>query len=205
MTAIKVCGLTCIEDVDVCLSVGVEAIGLNLVPASPRRVDLTVARDLAAFVGRRALVVIVVADLDAKEAARLRDEVGARCVQLHGDESPETVAALLPHAYKALRIGGPDDVGAADRYPGDHVLVDARVAGVLGGSGATFDWSLVEGLARRRRLTLAGGLRPENIAEAVRKVRPFCVDVASGVERPSDPRRKHPARIEAFVRAARRS
>jgi phosphoribosylanthranilate isomerase len=125
------------------------------------------------------------------------------CLQLHGDESHETLAALLPHAYKATRIGTAADVERASAYPGDHVLVDARVEGLLGGSGATFDWALVKQLARERRLTLAGGLDATNVARAVRELEPYCVDVASGVEVPGRPGDKDPAKVRAFIEAAR--
>jgi phosphoribosylanthranilate isomerase len=122
-------------------------------------------------------------------------------VQLHGDETAGDVAALLPHAYKAVRIGGADDVAVAESMPGEYLMVDARVAGSLGGTGHTFDWTLVTGLARRRKLTLAGGLTPENVRAAIELAHPWCVDVASGVE--SAPRVKDMARVRAFVDAAR--
>jgi phosphoribosylanthranilate isomerase len=104
------------------------------------------------------------------------------CLQLHGSEPPEVLTPLLPHAYKAVRIATAADVEHARRFGGDYILADAKVVGALGGTGETFDWSLVKTLARERRLTLAGGLRPENVAQAVREVEPWCVDVASGVE-----------------------
>jgi phosphoribosylanthranilate isomerase len=109
----------------------------------------------------------------------------------------------LPHAYKALCIGTRADVLDADRYGGEYLLVDARTAGKRGGTGTTFDWSLVADLARTRKLVLAGGLTPDNVAAAVRAVRPHTVDVASGVERQGDPRRKDLERVRAFVQNAR--
>lgn len=200
---IKVCGVTCVEDADACLAAGVDAIGLNFVAASPRAVDVTTAREIVAHVRDRALVVAVVADLSIDAVGDLRVATGVDCVQLHGNEPVETVEALLPHAYKAVRIGGPDDLPPARRYPGLHLLVDAKVPGKLGGTGARIELGLVAPLARERRLTLAGGLDAQNVAEAIRMVGPFCVDVASGVEVPGRPRRKDPERIRAFVRAAR--
>lgn len=200
---IKVCGVTCVEDADTCLAAGVDAIGLNLVAASPRVVDVETARRIAAHVGVRAVVVAVVADRSLDDLRDLRAATGVAFVQLHGDEPVETVQALLPHAYKAVRIGGPDDIALARRYPGLHLLVDARVPGKLGGTGARVELALVAPLARERRLVLAGGLDAENVAEAIHVVGPFCVDVASGVEVPGRPRRKDPARIRAFVRAVR--
>jgi phosphoribosylanthranilate isomerase len=131
----------------------------------------------------------------------LKSQSGVGCLQLHGDEPPEVLAPLLPHAYKAVRIGGAADVARAATFPGDYLLVDAKVEGALGGTGVRFDWALVQSLARTRMLTLAGGLTPGNVAEAVRAVRPFCVDVASGVERA--PGAKDLTLVRAFVAAAR--
>jgi phosphoribosylanthranilate isomerase len=105
----------------------------------------------------------------------------------------------------AVRIGDRSDVERARRSPGDPVLVDAKVPGMLGGSGVGFDWELVRGLAAERRLILAGGLRPDNVATAVAIVRPWGVDVASGVQTDHDARRKDPERVRRFVEAVRGS
>jgi phosphoribosylanthranilate isomerase len=142
--------------------------------------------------------VLVVADLDAARLRALLAATGARCLQLCGEETPDLVREFLPHAYKAVRIGSREDVSDASRYPGEHLLVDAKVAGKLGGTGKTVDWPLVEPLARARKLTLAGGLRPDNVVAAIRAVRPFCVDVASGVEKDGDPRHKDAEKLRAF-------
>ena len=201
MTHVKVCGVTSVADALGCVERGVSAIGLNFVPASPRLVSVVEARAIADAVGAWALIVGVVADLPVAEMLRLRDEAHLGCLQLHGDEPPEALEPLLPHAYKAIRVADARDVARADLYPGEHVLVDAKVAGALGGTGVRVDPELVRDLARRRRLTLAGGLRPENVAEAIAAVRPYAVDVASGVEVPGDPRRKDLEAVAALVRA----
>jgi phosphoribosylanthranilate isomerase len=198
---VKICGITCTEDAELAVDHGADAIGLNFVPSSPRLIDIETARAIVERVGVRTLTVLVVADRSANELRALLRATGARCLQLSGDESPDLVAELLPHAYKGVRIGSAVDVTDAARYPGQHLLVDAKVEGKLGGTGVSVDWALVEPLARSRRLTLAGGLRPSNVAEAIRVVRPFCVDVASGVERDGDPRRKDPEKLRAFRRA----
>jgi phosphoribosylanthranilate isomerase len=183
---------------------GASAIGLNFVAASPRCIDASTARTIAEAIGDDALVVGVVADLDVDAMLRLRDVAKLGCLQLHGDESPEALEPLLPHAYKAIRVAGAEHVALADRYGGDHLLVDARVEGMLGGTGRRVDVALVAPLARRRKLTLAGGLDPSNVAAAVAAIPGlFCVDVAGGVERAGDPRRKDGAKMRAFVAAAR--
>jgi phosphoribosylanthranilate isomerase len=198
---VKICGITTIEDAELVVENGASAIGLNLVPSSPRMIDVETARRIVERVGARTLTVLVVADRAAEELRALLLATGARCLQLSGDEGPEVLAELLPHAYKGVRIGSAADVKRAAQYPGEHLLVDAKVEGKLGGTGQIFDWALVEPLARARKLTLAGGLRPSNVADAIRAVRPFCVDVASGVEREGDPRRKDPEKVKAFRRA----
>ncbi len=203
---VKICGVTRVVDAEAAVKAGATAIGLNFVPGSPRRVDAARARLLseaiAAASGGKVLVVGVVADLSIEAMKALVTDAKLGCLQLHGDEPPEVLEAMLPHAYKALRIGTAEDVAVAATYPGEYLLADAKSDGALGGTGKTFDWSLVAGLARTRKLTLAGGLRPDNVAEAVRAVRPFCVDVASGVEPEGQPGIKDPRLVEAFVRAA---
>jgi phosphoribosylanthranilate isomerase len=200
---VKICGVTNLDDARGCVDGGASAIGVNLVGASPRCVKPEEARAIARHVGDRALVVLVVADLASGAIAELVRFVGCGCVQLHGSEPPETLLPLLPHAYKAVRIASEDDVEKARAYPGEYLLVDAKVPGVLGGSGTTFDWSLVRPLAKEKKLILAGGLTVENVANAVASVDPDSVDVASGVERDGDPRRKDLAKVRAFVERAR--
>jgi phosphoribosylanthranilate isomerase len=199
-THFKVCGITCVEDADVAIAAGASAIGLNLIPSSPRLVSVDEAQRIAGHVGDRALTVLIVADQTPEKMRELLRATGARCLQLHGTESADTLMAVLPHAYKAVRVASQEDVDRAMRFGGEHLLTDAKVEGKLGGTGQTFDWSLVEPLARVRKLTLAGGLNRENVGRAIAQVRPFCVDVASGVEVDGDPRRKDPAKVAAFGR-----
>lgn len=201
MTRIKICGVTSADEAQACLDAGADSLGVNFVPSSVRRIDVATARAIVAAVGSKALVVGVVADMTVADMRTLRDATGIGCLQLHGEETAEDVTALLPHAYKAVRVATGDDATQARRMPGEYLLVDAKVAGELGGTGHTFDWSLVIELARTRRLVLAGGLTPENVAGAIERVHPWCVDVASGVE--STPRVKDAAKVRAFVDAVR--
>jgi phosphoribosylanthranilate isomerase len=201
VTRIKICGVTTVEQALACADAGADAIGVNFVATSPRRIDERRARAIVEAIGDRALVVGVVAGLDVDRMRALRDETGVGCLQLHGDESSSDVAALLPHAYKAVRVASSVDVARAEQMPGDFVMVDAKFGSALGGTGHTFDWSLVVRLAERRRLVLAGGLTPDNAGLAVAQVRPWCVDVASGVE--SAPGVKDMGRVRAFVQAVR--
>lgn len=201
MVAVKVCGITTVEDAEACLAAGVDALGLNFHARSPRCITREEARRIVEAVAGRALVVGVFVDADHDTIVETKQATGIGCVQLHGDEPPELVASLLPHAYKAVRVRDAASVEEARRFPGEHVLLDAYASHAPGGTGERFDWALAVPLARERKVTLAGGLRPENVAEAVGQVNPFCVDVASGVE--ASPRRKDAARVRAFVAAAK--
>lgn len=203
VTEIKVCGLTRMADVDACVRAGVDALGLNFWPGTPRRVDLAFAREVVEACSCEVVGVFVDADIDT--IRRVREHTGLRWVQLHGDETPEDVEALLPHAYKAVGVpvsGEVDVASLAERFLGERLLVDARVPGAMpGGTGARFDWRLATSLARSRVLTLAGGLDAGNVAEAIAIVRPARVDVASGVE--DAPGLKSVSRIREFVAAVR--
>lgn len=201
MTRVKICGVTSVEAADHCVRLGADAIGVNFVASSPRRIDGDVARDIVAAVSGRAVVVAVVADMSVAAMRDLRDSTGVDCVQMHGDEAPEVVEAMLPHAYKSLRVRIPQDVAGADAIPGEYILVDAKVDAALGGTGTVFDWNLVVALARRRRLTLAGGLTPDNVGDAIHAVHPWCVDSASGVE--DGHYKKDLAKVKAFIEAVR--
>jgi phosphoribosylanthranilate isomerase len=202
---VKICGVTSKDDALAAVDLGASAIGLNFVVSSPRKLDIARAKAIADAVhsaNPKVQVVGVVADLSVDDMRALVRDAGLDCLQLHGDEGPEVLSPLLPHAYKAVRIANASDAARAAAFPGDHILVDAKVEGALGGTGATFDWSLVEGLAKTKKLTLAGGLTPANVEVAVRAVRPYCVDVASGVE--SSPGVKDHEKMRAFIEAARR-
>jgi phosphoribosylanthranilate isomerase len=199
---IKICGITSVEDALLVARAGADAIGVNFVKSSKRYVDVETGAAIREAVGRDVEVVGVVADRSVEELAELRERTGIEWLQLHGQEDAELVRKAMPHAYKAVGIATAADVEHGRAFPGERLLADAKVEGELGGTGRSFDWKLVQELARARRVVLAGGLRPDNVAEAVRSVRPFGVDVASGVEA-GDARRKDVERVAAFVRAAR--
>jgi phosphoribosylanthranilate isomerase len=201
---IKICGVTSIEDAELAVSAGADAVGVNLVPSSKRRIDRATARSIVLAVGDRAEVVAVVADEPVDALFELKARLGVHALQLHGNESPALLAELAPHAFRAVRIGTTEDVAQARLFGGTRLLADAKVAGALGGTGHAFDWTLVTELARERALVLAGGLRPDNVAAAVALVRPFGVDTASGVEG-ADPRKKDADKVLRFVEAARRA
>jgi phosphoribosylanthranilate isomerase len=201
MTRVKICGVTSVEDAMLCVDAGADAIGLNFAPESVRCLSLASAERIVAALPSRVLTVGVFVDADEATLRQFNDALGLGCLQLHGDEPPELLARFLPHAFKALRVRGDDVAADAARYPGEHLLLDAYVPGHHGGTGARFDWHVAAQLAAARRITLAGGLTPDNVAQAIRVAAPYCVDVASGVE--SRPGKKDPQKVRAFMRAVR--
>jgi phosphoribosylanthranilate isomerase len=202
---IKICGICRIEDAELALDAGADALGLSFVPSSPRRVTVETARAVVERCGARSEIIGVIADLPLEQAFALRAELGLSALQLHGHESAAELDALLPDAYKAVRVGRPEDVEIALGFAGERVLVDACVPGLLGGTGVRAEPELCRQIARRRRVILAGGLTPENVARALHEVEPWGIDVASGVEEPGEPRRKSARRVRDFIAAARRA
>lgn len=203
MALVKICGVTSLADAEHCIAAGAESIGLNFVASSPRVVTVAEARAISDAVRGKIRVVGVVADLAIDAMKRLRTDAGLDALQLHGGESPTDLALLLPAAFKAVRIATRADVEHARSFGGQELLLDAKSPKGLGGTGAIFDWSLVIAIAKERRITLAGGLTPENVQAAIAAVGPYRVDVASGVEDARDPRKKDPSMVRAFVLAAR--
>jgi phosphoribosylanthranilate isomerase len=180
-------------------------VGLIFYPPSPRRCSLAAAERIAAALRRRSEVCGVFVNEKLDRVVDLADRVGLTMLQLHGDEGPAYCAEAGRRTglkvIKAKGISTRADLLALETYHTDFHLLDAQADGLRGGTGETFDWSL---LARRRSpepAILSGGLRPENVAEAIAVARPFAVDVASGVE--AEPGRKDPDRLEAFFAAVR--
>jgi phosphoribosylanthranilate isomerase len=200
---VKVCGITNYEDAVLSLDAGVDALGFNFFPPSPRYIR---PEDARAIIRRiPPLVVSVglfvnVADPGAvSEAARA---AGVHILQLHGDETPEYCSRLADWPLiKALRLGKaglPEDF---ERYPVQMFLLDSKDDLAFGGTGKTFDWNLVKDLRSPRPIMLAGGLRPDNVGAAIRVVAPCAVDVCSGVE--SAPGKKDAALLRQFMNEVR--
>ena len=205
--AIKICGITSVEDALMAVRFGADAIGLVLWPDSVRAVDLEAARAISAAMPPFVHRVGVFVNPTRAEVERAVAEVGLDVVQLHGDESPEFCRDLPRRALKAVRVGSgfrPEDALRYENFAAG-ILLDTRAdekGAPPGGTGRAFDWTLARKVrANARTLVLAGGLTPENVGRAVAAVEPDAVDVSSGVE--SAPGRKDPARVRAFVRAVR--
>lgn len=202
MTKIKICGIKTVTDALAAMEAGADLLGFNFYPKSPRSIDVGVCRDLMSVMRRYGQMVYVGVFVNAS-AAEIRatlDTCGLTLAQLHGDETSDLVQSLCGKAYKAFR-GVPASVNGFARESAPALLVDASVKGLYGGTGVAADWQGARALARQYPILLAGGLTPENVAAAVRQVRPWGVDVASGVE--SAPGQKDPHRMKAFVQAVR--
>lgn len=201
---VKVCGLTREEDAIAAVEAGVDALGFNFYPGSKRAVRLADAAGwiaaLPAEVGRVAVLV-----QPGEELLRaLRDTGLFDAFQFHGGEAPGFCAAWGGEFYvKARPLDGEPAAEAALADPAPCLLLDAHAPGVFGGTGRTVDWELAARVvtAAGRPVVLSGGLHPDNVGEAIRRVRPAAVDTASGVE--SAPGRKDPARMRALVEAVR--
>jgi phosphoribosylanthranilate isomerase len=201
MVEVKICGLTTVDDAVRCIDAGADAIGLNFWPGSPRCVDVPTARAIVEGARDRAVMVGVFVDFTLEQIRETLRDTGIQWAQLHGAEPPELLAELLPNAYKAIGVKDGSAIELARTYPGEHLLLDASVPGMPGGTGRTFDWDIAAAVAKERKLTLAGGLNPDNVAEAIQAVNPFRVDVASGVE--MAPGQKDHAQVQAFITAAK--
>lgn len=204
MTFVKICGITSVDDALLAIAAGADALGLNFVPSSKRVIDVPTAAHIAESVGDLVELVAVVTNRSAAELEALRRATGIRWLQLHGAETPADLQAVQPEAFKAVAISEIGDVTRAAEYGGERLLLDAKSpSGELGGTGTRFDWSLARPLAQSRKVIVAGGLYPDNVAEAIHTLKPFGVDVASGVELAQNPRKKHEGLLRSFVYAVR--
>ena len=201
---IKVCGITNLEDAEAAQRLGAWGVGLNHHPESPRLVEPDVAAEIGAALKRQCEVVGIFVNAPLREVERAAEAAQLTMVQLHGDEGPAYCAEVARRTgakvIKAFAVRSGADVQAATAFRTDFHLFDAHSAKKRGGTGETFDWGLAATHDPAIPLMLAGGLRPDNVAEAIEVVRPFAVDVTSGVE--AEPGRKDHALLEEFFAAA---
>ncbi len=195
---VKICGITTEEDALLAVAMGADAVGFVFAP-SPRQVSASAAAMIARRLPPEILTVGVFRDEHPRRVVEIVNRSGLGAAQLHGNESREDsayVSERVPMSIKAFPAGHPFLAKAAD-YATSVVMIDAPSPG----SGKVFDWRLAEGAPRGKRLMLAGGLDPDNVGEAIRVIRPWGVDVSTGVE--SSPGRKDALKMRAFVTAAR--
>jgi len=208
---IKICGVTRLRDALCALELGVDALGFILASGSPRRLEPFEAKALLETIRdatpRSFEAVAVIGGYDAPAARRAIEELGFDRVQLVGEEwnpalfeALEALGPLAKRAYGSVRVRDAASLEGIEDAPCDAILLDTYQKGALGGTGHSFDWALAAPLAARRRVVLAGGLTPGNVAEAIKIVKPWRVDVASGVE--DAPGIKNQDKLRAFVEAA---
>jgi phosphoribosylanthranilate isomerase len=207
-TAVKICGVTNLEDAELAVGLGAWAIGMVLHADSPRRCSLEQARAIAGALRRRAELAGVYVNAPLERIERDVEELGLTLVQLHGDEGPAFCAEVRRRSgarvIKAAQVSSSGDVRRLERFRVDFHLLDTRSrdvsrAALRGGTGETFDWGLARGRRSAVPLILSGGLGPANVAEAIRTTRPYAVDTASGTE--AAPGRKDPERLRGFFEA----
>ncbi|MEZ7172343.1 phosphoribosylanthranilate isomerase [Sporosarcina sp. OR05] len=196
MTKVKICGLMETEHVEAAVEAGVDAVGFVFAP-SRRRVAIAQAKELARSVPEHVLKIGVFVNATAEELAFAYREVPLDVVQYHGEESAEFIQRVGLPSIKVVAVRGADDVMDVREAKTDFVLVDAPGIEFKGGSGKVFDWSLLKGELPKERMIVAGGLHAGNVRDAIRQVRPFMVDVSSGVEKDG---RKDASLIREFIR-----
>jgi phosphoribosylanthranilate isomerase len=200
---IKLCGITSLDDARLAVDAGAWAIGCVLWPQSPRACDPAEAARIVTALRRRAHVCGVFVNPHLDEVTELVDALGLTMVQLHGDEGPafcgEVARRTGAKIIKAAAVRTQADVQALESFHTDFHMLDAYRPGLRGGTGETFDWELVRARRSSIPLILSGGLRPDNVADAIAAVHPFGVDSASGTE--AAPGVKDPAKVAAFVEA----
>lgn len=201
MVRVKICGITCVEDALHAAACGADALGLVFYRKSPRWVSPEQARQIAAALPPFITTVGLFVNEQPEVIARTAEDCGLDVIQLHGDEPPGACSFPPRRVVKALRVKDAASLIGAEEYPVSALLLDAWVAGAYGGTGETFNWKLAAEAAARGPVILAGGLNPQNVAAAVTAVRPYGVDVSSGVE--AAPGRKDPQKVAAFIRNAK--
>jgi len=199
---VKICGITRVADAQAAEAAGADMIGLMFYEGSPRHVTLEQAVEISRSVSSFVLKVGVFVNPEEADVMEAIRACGLNLLQFHGDEPPEFCTQFGVMNMKAFRVRDAGSLKALTDYPTDAWLLDAYSKAGLGGTGEKFNWDLaVEANKLGKPIFLAGGLTPENVADAVARVNPFAVDVSSGVE--SAPGRKDPAKVKEFVHAAK--
>ena len=199
---VKICGLTSVADAVAAAEAGADMIGLMFYEKSPRHVALATAAEISRAVSPFVLKVGVFVNPEEALVSRAIAECGLSVLQFHGDEPSDFCTQFGLMSLKAIRVQNAESLAALEHFQTDAFLLDAYSKSGLGGTGEKFNWDLALAAQRfGKPIFLAGGLTPENVADAVKHVRPFAVDVSSGVE--SAPGKKDAAKVRAFIEAVR--
>ena len=200
-TRVKICGITRLADALTAVEAGADALGFVFAPNTPRFVDPDRVASITAQLPPFVTTVGVFVSKDAPTIKGIIDRCRLDVVQLHADVPPEFCRALDKRVIKAIRVKDESSLSILSNYDVNAFLLDTYVEGKMGGTGQVFDWDLALKAKTRARIIVAGGLDPDNVAQAVRRVKPYGVDVGSGVE--SRPGRKDPHKIREFIKAVR--
>lgn len=202
---VKICGITNSGDAEVAVKAGADALGFIFYDKSPRYIQPNVARQIIAQLPPFILPIGVFVNEETEFVRDIVDECGLALAQLHGDESPSYCESLGRPIMKGIRLRDRGSFLSLAEYKGRAevrgFVIDAFSESAYGGTGQTVDWALAAEAAKAAPILLAGGLTPENVAEAIQKVQPYGVDVSSGVE--ASPGKKDPQKIQAFIQAAK--
>ncbi len=203
MTRVKICGITSAEDALAAVEAGADALGFVFAPGTPRLVHPETAERIVAGLPPFVTAVGVFVDQPLEEVLRIAARCNLQAVQLHGDESEAFSRRIPLKVIKALRVRDVPDLRLIPTYPAHAFLLDAFVEGQAGGTGALISWDLAVHAKGHAPIILSGGLRPETVGLAVRRVRPYGVDVSSGVE--AGPGRKDHQKVRKFIAAVRQA
>jgi len=206
MVRVKICGITSAADAQAAIEAGANLIGFNFYPKSPRHISEDQAAEIRSQLPKKVKAVGIFVNRLPADVITLRGSVRLDAVQLHGDESPEMVAEIAPvmPVIKAFRVEPEFPITTLDEYSQAFAfLFDAAHTDQYGGTGRTTDWDVARRASLKHRIILAGGLKVENVAAAVRIVRPYGIDVASGVE--SSPGKKDHELLREFIKEVRRA
>jgi phosphoribosylanthranilate isomerase len=198
---VKICGITRLSDAMDACDLGADVLGFNFVPSSPRYLNPYTAREIISELPPFVTTVGIFADEELSVVKDMSRFLNLDAVQLHGAEDARFCREVKSPVLKALRVASLSDLEGVDEFDVSAYLLDARVDGVLGGSGQMFPWKVAKEFCRSHKVFVAGGLTPENVGDAVRTLAPYGVDAASGVE--ARPGIKDPVLVERFIRAAR--
>ncbi len=203
MVRVKICGITNPEDASLAAALGADALGFIFYPKSPRFVRPEAARDIIRGLPPLVLTVGVFVDEEAGLVREMAEKAGLDWVQLHGQESPEYCHTLSRRVIKVFRVKGDEIYAQISAYQGaaQAFLLDTFKPGIPGGTGETFDWEVARQAKEYGPIILAGGLTPENVAQAIGVAQPAAVDVASGVEK--EPGQKDPEKLRAFIESVK--
>ena len=201
-TKVKICGLASVADAVAAAEAGADMIGLMFYENSPRHISLATAAEISRAISPFVLKVGVFVNPEEALVSRAIAECGLSVLQFHGDEPSEFCTQFRLMSLKAIRVQNAESLNALENFQTDAFLLDAYSKSGLGGTGEKFNWDLALAAQKYGKpIFLAGGLTPENVADAVKQVRPFAVDVSSGVE--SAPGKKDVAKVRAFIQAVR--